>query len=151
MNHQEIRALLSAFVDRELDTAEQTLVAEHLASCSECRLWMDQIVTLKRNVHAAGNYELSYAFASSLARSIHHNEDVEVSWTGIEHYVEKFVLGLAMLVLLLVGLTMFRQNEDVFPMERYVSGLSTDSAASQILTKHGSVTRDDVLIAVLTK
>ena len=112
---------------------------------------MDQFVSLKNNIRAAGNYELPFSFASSVARSIYRGQELEVSWDGIEHYVRKFVLGLAMLVLLLIGLTTFRQGDEPMPMERYLSGLTSDSAAAQILTKRGSVTRDDVVIAALTR
>ncbi len=151
MNHEEIHALLSAFIDHEVNASEETFVTEHLTLCAECRQRVNQLVTLKRNVYAAANIELPYSFASSLGRSIHHEEELDVSWVGIEHYAQKFVLGLAMLVLLLVGLTTFRQNDESFPVERYLSGLTSDSAASQILTKRSSVTRDDVLIAALSK
>ena len=151
MKHEEMYSLLSAFVDNELEGSEEQLVAEHLKTCSACRLRVDQMVTLKRNIQAAGNYELPYAFAATVARRVHHGEELEVSWDGIEHFVQKFVVGLAALVLLLIGLTTFRQNEEPVPMERYLSGLASDTAAAQILTKHGSVTRDDVVLAALTR
>jgi len=151
MNHREIQLQLSAFIDNELTQSEMSSVAEHLNTCSECRRRVNQLTTLKRSVHAAGNIELPYAFASSLTRSIHHNEQVAVSWLGIEHYARRFVIGLALLVLLLVGLTRYKQNEESLPGERYVSGLTSDTAVSQILTKQGAITRDDVMLAVLTK
>ncbi len=151
MNHEEIRTMLSAFVDHELNASDEALVAEHLKTCSDCQRWSKQYLALKHNVRAAGNFELPYAFANSVTRSIYHNEEVNGSWVGIEHYVEKFVMGLAMVVLLVVGLTMFRQPDDTLPIERYVSGLTSDSAASQILTKRSSVTRDDLFVAALTK
>ena len=151
MNHKHMYELLSAYIDRELEPANERCVREHLKTCPECRARMNQMLTLKHSVHAAGNYDLPFAFASELVRSIHHEEQRDVSWLGIEHYAGKFVLGLTMLVLLLIGVTTFRQNEEPLPMERYISGLTSDSAASQILTKRGAVTRDDVLIAVLTK
>jgi predicted anti-sigma-YlaC factor YlaD len=151
MSHEDIRSLLSAFIDHELEASEEAIVVEHIKSCSDCRIRMNHMVTLKRNVHAAGNYELPYLFASALTRSIHREEEVEVSWDGIEHYVQKFVLGLAMFVLLLIGLTTFRQSDEPVSVDRYLSGLSSDSAAAQILTKHGSVTRDDVVIAAFTR
>ncbi len=151
MNHEEIQSLLSAFVDHELDASEEATVLEHLKSCADCRKRADQMVTLKNNIREAGNYELPFSFAQSVTRSIHHGEELEVSWDGIEHYVQKFVLGLAALVLLLIGLTTFRQTDEPVPMERYLSGLTSDTAAAQILTKRGSVTRDDVAIAALTR
>ncbi len=151
MNHEDLRTLLSAFIDHELDASEEAIVADHLTTCPECRVRVNQLATLGRNIRAAGNYELPFSFASSVARSIHHGEEVDVSWDGIEHYVRKFVLGLAAFVLLLIGLSTIRQSDEPITMERYLSGLTSDTAAAQILTKHGSVTRDDVVVAALTR
>ena len=151
MNHEEIQSWLSAFVDDELEDPAKAVVAEHIKSCLACRVRVSQLVTLKRNIRAAGNYELPFSFASTVARSVRHGEELEVSWDGIEHFVQKFVVGLAMLVLLLIALTTFRTNEEPVPMERYLSGLASDTAAAQILTKHGTVTRDDVVIAAFTR
>lgn len=151
MKHQEIYLLLSSYIDEELTDAERSVVVEHLKGCADCRQRVNQLTILKRNVHAAGNIDLPFSFASSIARSIHHDEEVIVSWTGIEHYAQRFVFGLALLVLLLLGITSYRQSKDPLPVERYVAGVSTDSSVSQILTKQGVITRDDVMVAVLTK
>jgi anti-sigma factor RsiW len=151
MNHNEFHMLLSGYVDDELSVPEKALIIGHLKECADCRDRVSELVVLKRSVHAAADIELPYSFASSLARMIHHDEEVNVSWTGIEHFAGKFVMGLALLVLLFAGLMSARQNEDPFPVERYISGLNADSSASQILTKRGALTRDDIMFAVLTK
>ncbi len=151
MIHEEMHLMLSAFIDNELTDTDRSVVVEHLKTCADCRQRINHLVTLKRNVHATGNIELPYAFASTLARSIHHNEEVAVSWLGIEHYALKYVVGLVVLVMVLMGVTSYRQNKDPLPVERYVSGISSDSADSHILTKQGAITRDDVMFAVFTK
>ena len=151
MTHQEIYVLLSSYVDEELTGAEQSVVVEHLKECADCRKRLNQLATLKHSVRAAGNVDLPYAFASSVARSILHDEEVTVSWIGIEHYAQRFVFGLIVLVLILVGVTSYKQSVDPLPMERYVSGVGSDSSVSQILTKRGTITRDDVMFAVFTK
>ena len=151
MNHEEMQFLLSAFIDDELTADDRSIVNQHLRDCDDCRRRVDQFVTMKNNVRLAGNIELPFAFASTLARSIHRDEEVTVSWLGIEHYALKYVFGLALLVLLLLGITSYRQNEDLLPVERYMSGISSDSAVSQLLTKQGTITRDDVMLAALTK
>jgi predicted anti-sigma-YlaC factor YlaD len=151
MTHQEMRLALSAFVDDELPETDRSIVVEHLNGCADCRQWIDRLVTLKRNVHASGDIDFPYAFASTLVRSIHHREEVEGSWLGIEHYALKYALGLALVVLVLVGITSYRQTKDPLPVERYVSGISSDSVDSHILTKQGAITRDDVMFAAFTK
>jgi anti-sigma factor RsiW len=151
MNHEEMQFFLSAFIDDELTSDDRSVVDNHLRDCDDCRRRVDQLITMKNIVRLTGNFELPYAFASTLARSIYRDEEVAVSWLGIEHYAMKYVFGLAMLVLLLLGITSYRQTEDPLPVERYVSGISTDSAVSQLLTKPGTITRDDVMLAALTK
>lgn len=151
MKHQEIHFLLSSYVDEELTDAERSVVIEHLKGCAECRRRVNELTTIKRNVHATGDIDLPFAFAGAVARSIHHDEEVTTSWLGIEHYALRLVFGLALLVMILLGVTSYKQSRDLLPMERYVSGVSSDSAVSLILTKQGAITRDDVMFAVLTK
>ncbi len=151
MNHDEIRLLLSAYADEEVTDEERRFVEDHVGGCRDCRSQLAQMRTLKRTVHAAGDIELPYSFANEVVRSIHHDDEVNISWNDIEHLAFRFVLGLTVVVLLLVGITSFQQRSDVLPMERYMTGLNPDSAASQLLTKQGSITRDDVMFAVLTK
>ena len=151
MNHEEMQFLLSAFIDDELTADDRSIVNEHLRDCDDCRRRVDQLITMKNNVRLAENIELPYAFASTLARSIHRDEEVTVSWLGIEHYALKYVFGLALLVLILLGITSYRQNEDLLPVEHYMSGIGSDSAVSPLLTKQGAISTEDVMLAALTK
>ncbi len=151
MNHDDIRLLLSAFVDDEVTDRERETVEDHIAGCRACRAHLAQMRVLKHAVHEAGDIELPYSFANAVARSIHQDEEVNVSWIDIEHLAQRFVFGLAVLVLVLLGVTSYQQRSDALPMERYVSGVNPDSAVSQLLTKQGNITRDDVMFAVLTR
>jgi anti-sigma factor RsiW len=151
MNHDEMYVLVSAFIDNELSDDDRSVVVDHLKTCVDCNQRINHLVALKHNVHSTGNVELPYAFASTLTRSIHHNEEVTVSWLGIERYALKYVFGLVALVVLLIAVTSYRQDSDPLPVERYISGISSDSADSHILTKQGAITRDDVMFAAFTK
>ena len=151
MNHQEIYISLSAFIDDELGEIERNAISDHLTSCADCRVRAEQLRTLKRNIYAAGNVELPYAFAGDLTRSIHHTEELTVSWLGIEHSARNLVFGLAAVVVLLFGLTSFIQTEESSSTEHISTVLLGDSAASQILNKGGAVSRDDVMLAALSK
>lgn len=151
MRHEEIARLLSSYLDDELTEEERAVVHEHLESCEACSRRLRQLTVLTRNVRSAGNLDLPYAFAHSVLNSIHHEEEEAVSWTGLEHYAQRFVLGLALLILVLLGVTTYKQNNDLLPVERYVSGVSSDSSVSQILLKQGALTKEDVMFAVFTK
>lgn len=151
MNHIDIRALLSCFIDDEVSESERLIVTAHLDSCSECRNTMNELMTIKRNVLRAGDFELPYGFAHSLLRSIQRKHDVTMSWLGIEQSALRLVFGLAVVVLMIVGLTSFRQNEESSSAEHYVNGFGADTGSTEVLMKRNSISNDDVLIAVLTK
>ena len=151
MNHDEIRVLLSVYVDAEMTKAEKSVVEDHIHGCADCRRRVKQLRALKRNIHALGNVDVPFAFASSLAHSIDHETELTVSWLGIEHYAQRIAVGLALLVLLLLGVTSYNQRNDPGTVERYVVGLSSDSAGSQMFTKQESLTKDDVMLAVFTR
>ncbi len=151
MNHDEIRLQLSAYVDAEVTGEERHTIEQHIVGCEDCRRRLGQLRAIRHTVHAAADIELPYSFANEVVRSIHHEEEVTVSWLDIEHLALRFVLGLSALALLLLGAASYQQRSDAFPMERYISGVNPDSAVSQLLTKQGSITRDDVMFAVLTK
>ena len=48
MNCEQIRQLISALVDQELNERERVTLDEHLAECSECAQYSEQIRELKR-------------------------------------------------------------------------------------------------------
>jgi anti-sigma factor RsiW len=151
MNHNDIRALLSSFIDDEVSESERLTVKAHLDSCPECKITVTQLMTIKRNVHTAGDFDLPYGFAHVLIRSIHHKQDVSMSWLGIEQSAQRLVFGLAIVVLMIVGLTSFKKSEEPSSAEHYVNGLVADTGSTEVLMKRNSISNDDVLIAVLTK
>jgi anti-sigma factor RsiW len=151
MNHSDFQTLLSSYLDNELRVADKLAVDSHLAGCAECRVRMNHLMIIKNNIRAAGDLDLPYSFANDVLRSIHHNNDVSVSWLGIEHSARKLVLGLAVLVLVMFGLTNALQTDQSLPVEHYADGIVADSGTTQVLTKHSSISNDDVLMAVLTK
>ena len=151
MNHDDMRALLSSFIDEEVSESDRLTVTAHLNSCPECRTIMNELMTIKHNVHTAGDIDLPYGFAHSLTRSLHHKQDVMKSWLGIEQSAQRLVFGLAVVVLIIVGLTSFIQNEEASSVEHYANEFVSDSGSTAVLMKRGSISNDDVLIAVLTK
>lgn len=151
MNHNDMRVLLSSFIDEEVSESDRLIVTAHLASCPDCKNTMNEMMTIKRSVHTAGDYDLPYGFAHSLTRSLHHKQDVALSWLGIEQSAQRLVFGLAVVVLMIVGLTSFKQNEETSSAEHYVNGLVADTGSTEMLMKRSSISNEDVLIAVLTK
>ena len=67
MNHDEIRDLLHAYVDRELDLVSARELDQHLQSCDDCRRSTEQIRAL--NEALAGNSP-AYRAPGQLRRNI---------------------------------------------------------------------------------
>lgn len=67
MNHDEIRELLHAYGDGELDLVSSREVEHHLRDCDECRLMHQQILALRE---ALTNSEPAYRAPARLRRDI---------------------------------------------------------------------------------
>ena len=67
MNHDEIRELLQAYGDAELDLVSSREVEHHLSDCNECRQIHQQIVGLRE---AVTNSEPTYRAPARLRRDI---------------------------------------------------------------------------------
>lgn len=52
LSHAEIRAFLSDYLDRNLDSARQRQIEAHLRACPDCRAFRD---TLRETIHALGS------------------------------------------------------------------------------------------------
>jgi anti-sigma factor RsiW len=53
MTHEEVRSLLDAYIDDELDLATGAAVNAHLRECAECAAWLAERRSLVGQVHAA--------------------------------------------------------------------------------------------------
>lgn len=67
MNHEEIRELLHAHSDGELDVVSSREVERHLCDCNECRLIQEQILALRKAVTSS---EPTYLAPARLRRNI---------------------------------------------------------------------------------
>jgi anti-sigma factor RsiW len=53
MTHDEVRSLLDAYIDDELDLATGVAVEAHLRDCAECTAWLAERRSLLAQLHAA--------------------------------------------------------------------------------------------------
>jgi len=53
MTHDEVRSLLDAYIDDELELATGVAVEAHLRGCAECTAWLAERRTLVAQLHAA--------------------------------------------------------------------------------------------------
>ncbi|MBI4417624.1 MAG: zf-HC2 domain-containing protein [Ignavibacteriales bacterium] len=151
MNHREIRMMISALVDRELDRDGEALVRKHLASCDACAAYESEVRTLSAEIRAIPPFKLSETFPSSVLRAV-RNEEAETNlWIPVESFARRFVVGLAAAVILFVGLAMTTQPEEPVVVEPYLVGEQADSSATRALLGTEALSKSDLLLAVVSR
>jgi len=74
MNCEEFSDLLTAYVDRELSAAEETLVKKHLDECASCAQEVEEIREFAREMH---NASVPFRQATSRIEQAVHNQILE--------------------------------------------------------------------------
>ena len=151
MNHQELEYLLSEYVDGELTSRDRVAVEHHLAGCVTCTGRLAELKEIRRGIKAGASIELPSSFSSHALRTIRLQQEESSSWTLAEFIARRTLLALSIVVLLLLGLTSFNVNQEGISMERYLSGEVSDSAESRFLFNGGEISKEDVLMAAVSK
>ncbi|MBI3004189.1 MAG: zf-HC2 domain-containing protein [Ignavibacteriales bacterium] len=151
MKHQDIQNRLSEYIDGELAGPVLSAVEAHLSTCSECVGIVSQFRNIRAGIKERADVELSGSFSANALRSIRLQIDESGNWTPAEFIARRTVLALSIVVLLLVGLTSFNFQEEEISVERYLRGEASDSAESQILFNGDEISKDDVLMAAVSK
>ncbi|MBI4429984.1 MAG: zf-HC2 domain-containing protein [Ignavibacteriales bacterium] len=151
MNHQDIQRRLSEYLDEELSAVDHQIVKEHVAACGECADILAQFQRIRAGIQAGAQAELPHAFSSRALRAARLQMEKASRWTPVEFTARRAVLALFLVVLLLVGLTSFGVQQEGVSVERYLSGEMSDSAESRILFNGADISKEDVLLAALSK
>src|SRR5262245_19068108 len=69
-NHQDIRLLISAYVDNAADAAEEKLVLEHLAGCPACRKYLNALKNLSSALKAWPDENLSPDLEQKISQNL---------------------------------------------------------------------------------
>ncbi|HLF19317.1 MAG TPA: zf-HC2 domain-containing protein [Bacteroidota bacterium] len=151
MNHQEFEHLLSEYLDDELPSVKRAAVEHHLVVCSSCAVRLAELKNIRRGIKAGASVELPSSFPSRVSRAIRSQEEESSNWTLAEFMARRTVLALSIVVLLLLGLTSFNMNQEGISVERYLSGEVSDSTEARILFNGEEISKEDVLMAAVTK
>ena len=151
MNHQELEHLLSEYLDDELASVKRATVEHHLVVCSSCAVRLAELKNIRRGIKAGASVELPSSFPSRVSRAIRNHEEESSNWTLAEFMARRTVLALSIVVLLLLGLTSFNMNQEGISVERYLSGEVSDSTEARILFNGDEISKEDVLMAAVTK
>ena len=85
MTHDEVRSLLDAYIDDQLELATALAVEAHLPGCAECSAWLAERRSLVGQLHAAAlrhpvPAELSARIAAGYARK--PPPEIQPQWFG---------------------------------------------------------------------
>lgn len=150
-DHQKTKALISAWVDGELDQADRSVVEDHLVSCPHCAGYERELRAISVGMHSITPADLSPQFPSSVVRAIRNETAESRIWQPAEVFARKCVTGLAALVVIFVGVAMTTQPEEPVVAEPYLVGEPADSAATRTLLSQEALSKNDILLAVVSK
>lgn len=150
MSHKTLQQLLSAYADGELTSEESALVRDHLRHCAECARSLQEIQRIRLDLRSVAHVELRPAFAQQLLRTLRQQQEQYGAWGTVELFARRLVFALIVIVLFVVGIGSLGSSEEAIVFEPYLSGESTDSVATRVLTT-GEVSKEDLLLAVSTR
>lgn len=149
MNHKTLQQLLSAYADGELTSEESALVRDHLQHCAECARSLHEIHLIRADLRSVAQVELRPTFAQQVLRTLQQEEQYG-GWGTVELFARRLVFALVVIVFFVVGIGSLGGSEDVIVLEPYLSGVSTDSVTTRVLTT-GEISKEDLLLAVSTR
>jgi anti-sigma factor RsiW len=151
MNHRRIERMLSAFVDNELGEVESKVVREHIMGCDSCKIRIQEHRAIRAGIRDAATVDLPDAFFYSVQRAIRREEEDSVIWLGTERFARNVVVALCVLVFAVLAVGSYLKPPQPIGVERYVNGEVSDSAAHAVLGSQQEISKDDVILAALSK
>ena len=139
MHNDEFKHLLHGYVRGELAREELQRVKEHLADCPVCSEDVLELQRMRTMLEARGPFALSPWFSTKLmARIVAEEADKRV-----ERFSRRFVIGFALLVLLLIGSSLLQKEEMVSFYGYFAQG--TSSTGQTVLSGGSELSREDIL------
>lgn len=151
MNHQQFESTLSSYIDGELSAQQALEFESHLQECPACKMQMVQLQNIREGIRSAAVADLPDSFSANVLRFIRLQTSQSESWRGAERLAWRIVFALSILVVLIVGVGILNTSEQSINMERYLSGIQPDSAVQRVLLNPEEISKDDVLLAVVTR
>jgi anti-sigma factor RsiW len=151
MNHSKMQRLLSAYVDNELSETEAKTVREHVEGCPSCQRQILELGTIRTRIREAATADVPDNFVYAVQRSVRQDQQESVVWLGTERFARNIVVALCVLVFAVVAFGSVLKPQQPLGEERYLSGEPSDSAAHAVLGSQRTISKEDVMIAALTK
>ena len=151
MNHKNFERQISAFVDNELSEQEANSLRTHVEGCPVCKKHVQELRTLRTSIREAASVVLPESFVYAVQRAVRREEQEYVIWLAPERFARNVVVALCILVAVMVGVGSYLTPQAGAGEDRYVSSEPADSAAHVVMGTQRELSKDDVMIAALTK
>jgi anti-sigma factor RsiW len=151
MNHNELQQLLSAYTDGYANEPQRITVLAHLETCSACRKFLDEVKQMKEGIRETADVHLHHAFSTKVLASIQRKEETAVPWMGVELSARNTVLALTVLVLILFAATTIGSKQQSLGPQHLLTAGVDDSLANTVLMQQTELSKDDVMLALVTK
>lgn len=151
MNHKSYERRLSEYVDNELGEQEAREVRAHVDGCAGCQQRIQILRAIRTSIRGAATVVLPEGFVSSVQRGVLQQEQEYVLWLGPERFARNIVVALCIVVLALVAAGSYLAPQPVVGEDRYFSGEPSDSVAHAVIGSQRELSKDDVMVAALTK
>lgn len=151
MNHKYFKQQISAFVDNELSEQEVNSLRTHLEGCATCKQQVQELSALRASIREAATVVLPEAFVYAVQRAVRREEQEYVTWLAPERFARNAVVALCILVALMLGVGSYLAPQAGQGEDRYFTSEPSDSAAHVVLGTQRELSKDDVMIAALTK
>ena len=151
MSHDLQNEDLSAYLDGEVDEARRQKIGRHLEACPECRETLSAYKLDSARLRATKEDLLSESFVYSVRARVRAGSDEQVSWIPAERVARRLVFALAVVVITVTGVFWNTTEPVSGVVERYYTPAQQDSVLTTLLNADAAPTKDDLLLAVITK
>ncbi|MBI2620052.1 MAG: zf-HC2 domain-containing protein [Ignavibacteriales bacterium] len=151
MSHSSMRRLASAFVDGEINELDRNRVQRHLLACPECRAYERGLRSLSDDIRASADANLPASFPYTVMRAVRKDEEDVRQWFPVERAARRLLGVLCAVVILFVGVGMMITPAEPVLIEPYLAGEPADSSVIRTLLTKDSISKDDVLLAAVTR
>jgi anti-sigma factor RsiW len=151
MNHRFFERQLSAYVDNELSESEAKSVRTHIDGCAVCQQQAEVLRAIRTSIREAASVVLPETFVYSVQRAVRRQEQEYVIWLGPERFARNIVVALCVIVFTLVAIGSYLTPQPVTGEDRYFSGEPSDSAAHAVIGSQRELSKDDVMVAALSR
>jgi anti-sigma factor RsiW len=151
MKHKWFERQLSAYVDNELSESDMKTVLTHVEGCTQCQQQVQVLRAIRMSIRDAASVVLPETFVYSVHRAVRQQEQEYVLWLGPERFARNIVVALCVIVFALVAVGSYLTPQPVVGEERYFSGEPSDSAAHAVIGSQHELSKDDVMIAALSR